>query len=401
MSRPCIKFDNTSHQKILVLKLLGMLRLLVARTREDAWAANWAAAAHSNQAQRQGGGKVGVQLQAHCHDLIECCAHCEGRRKKPGIKIAKSMREKTMTKADKFSLNRRQMLAGGTAAMGAMAITIPATQALASGYPERPISIVVMYGAGGGTDTIMRKLASEMAAAKGWKVNVINKPGAVGAVATNYVHAQAADGYTVLGGANYNKFVRVMGHVDFVPWEEWSFFQAASALASWSVPIDSPFQTFDDVVQAAKANPGSISISTSGTGGLWHELAMIVGSFAGITLNYIPYKGGKNATLAGMQGEVDIAGGGVHEHIELIRAGKMRCLQQTGTEDIVLDDGTVLPTVGNLLPSIASFLPVGPTYNFIMKRDTPVDIQAQVEEAFIAAANSAGFGEMLDKNSSN
>ena len=50
-----------------------------------------------------------------------------------------------MTKTDKFGLNRRQMLASGAAAMGALAITIPATQALASGYPERPISIVVMY----------------------------------------------------------------------------------------------------------------------------------------------------------------------------------------------------------------------------------------------------------------
>jgi putative tricarboxylic transport membrane protein len=294
-------------------------------------------------------------------------------------------------------LSRRQLLTTGAAAMGALTITIPGSQAFAAGYPDRPVTIVVMYGAGGGTDTIMRKLASEMAAAKGWKVTVNNKPGAVGAVATKYVYAQKPDGYTVLGGANYNKFVRVMGHVDLVPWEEWSFFQAASANASWSVPIDSPFQTFDDVVAAAKANPGKISISTSGTGGLWHELAMIVGSFAGINLKYIPYKGGKNATLAGLQGEVDIAGGGVHEHVDLIRAGKMRCLQQTGTKDIVLENGAVMPSVGGLISEIKSFLPIGATYNFIMKRDTPVEIQQQVEEAFVAAANSSGFKEMIDK----
>lgn len=295
------------------------------------------------------------------------------------------------------AMKRRTFLAGSAAGLAAMTITIPAGSALAAGYPERPITLVVMYGAGGGTDTIMRKLADEMAKAKNWTINVINKPGAVGGVATKYVFGQKADGYTVLGGANYNKFVRVMGHVDMVPWEEWVFFQAANAIASWSVPVNSPFQTFADVVAAAKANPGKVSISTSGTGGLWHELALIVGSFAGINLKYVPYKGGKPATLAGLQGEVDIAGGGVHEHVDLIRAGQLRNLQQTGTEDITLENGTVMPSVGGLVPSIKPFLPIGGTYNFIMRRDTPADVLAMVQEAFVAAVNSDGFQDMVKK----
>jgi len=302
-----------------------------------------------------------------------------------------------MKTKDNSGLNRRSFLAAtaSTAGMAALQITIP-SGAFAQSYPARPVSVVVMYGAGGGTDTIMRKLAEEMAKSTGWTINVLNKPGAVGAVATQFVYGQASDGYTILGGANYNKFVRVMGHVDLVPWENWHFFQAASAIASWSVPIDSPFQTFDDVVAAAKANPGKISISTSGTGGLWHELAMIVGSFAGIELKYVPYKGGKAAALAGLQGETDIAGGGVHEHVDLVRAGELRNLQQTGTEDIVLENGAVMPSVGNLVPSIKSFLPIGGTYNFIVKRDTPQDVLTEIETAFIAAANSEGFRQMID-----
>lgn len=301
-------------------------------------------------------------------------------------------------KGKSATLNRRSFLAYSGAGLAAMQITIPGS-ALAAGYPDRPITVVVMYGAGGGTDTIMRKIAEEMAAAKGWQVNVINKPGAVGGIATQYVAGQSSDGFTILGGANYNKFVRVMGHIDAnqVPWNEWAFFQAANAIAAWSVPIDSPFQTFDDVVAAAKANPGKVSISTSGTGGLWHELALIVGSFAGIELKYIPYKGGKAATLAGLQGEVDIAGGGVHEHVDLVRAGELRNLQQTGAEDIVLKDGTVMPTVANFLPDIKSFLPIGGTYNFIVKRDTDPAVMSEIKEAFVAAAQSDGFKEMMDK----
>ena len=290
--------------------------------------------------------------------------------------------------------NRRSFIGGAAAGFATLQIAMP-TAALAMGYPERPINLVVMYSAGGGTDTIMRKLAEEMAAAKGWTVNVLNKPGAVGGVATQFVGASPSDGYTILGGANYNRFVRVMGHADFTPWKDWLPFKAGAASASWSVRKDSPFQTIDDVIAAAKANPGGVSISTSGTGGVWHELALIIANAAGVELKYVPYKGGKPATLAGLQGETDIAGGGLHEHIDLIRSGELRNLLQTSGNDITLDDGTVLPTLGTAIPA-AQGLPVGATYNFLVKRDLPPEVLQEIADAFVAAANSPGFLEMLD-----
>jgi tripartite-type tricarboxylate transporter receptor subunit TctC len=264
-------------------------------------------------------------------------------------------------------------------------------------WPERPITLVVMYGAGGGTDTIIRALATEMANATGWTINVINKPGAVGGVATKYVLNKPADGYTLLGAANYNKFVRVMGHSESKAWEDWQYFQAANSVASWSVRPDSPYQTFEDAIAAARQNPGKVSISTSGTGGLWQELALIVSEAAGVKLKYIPYKGGKAATLAGLQGEVDIAGGGLHEHIEFIRAGKLRNLQHTAPENIDDAKGGHLRSVGDANPSLKSKLPVGATYNVGVKRDTPVEVLKKIEKAFVAAANSASFKGLMTK----
>lgn len=167
-------------------------------------------------------------------------------------------------------MDRRQFV-GGLGAMGAAAMTqlvIAPGQARAATWPERPVTAVVMYGAGGGTDTIIRTLAQEMAKSTGWTINVINKPGAVGGVATRFLLNKPNDGYWWLGAANYNKFVRVMGHSDSVAWKDWQYFQAANSLASWSVRADSPYQTLDDVIEAARKNPGGISISTSGTGGL-------------------------------------------------------------------------------------------------------------------------------------
>lgn len=292
---------------------------------------------------------------------------------------------------------RRQFLAGAAASMAAVQMVITPGRGRAAAWPERPITVVVMYAAGGGTDTIMRVLADEMSKARGWEINVINKPGAVGGIATRYVHATPADGYTILGAANYNKFVRVMGHVDLVPWDEWAIFQAASALASWSVRTDSPFERFEDVVEAAKANPGQVTLSTSGTGGVWHEAALIVASAAGIELKYVPYKGGKPATLAGLQGEVDIAGGGVHEHIDLLRAGQLRNLQQTGPEDLEVEGVGTLRSIGNILPELKPLLPVGSDYNLIMKRETPVEILKEVEDAFVAAVESDAFQEIVER----
>ena len=299
-----------------------------------------------------------------------------------------------MTDKTTKRLNRRDVLAGAAAGMAALQITMPG-KAHAAGYPGRPITVVVMYAAGGGTDVVMRKLAEEMAAARGWTINVINKPGAVGGVATQYVGAARSDGYTLLGAANYNRFVRVLGHADFVPWKDWHFFRAGGSIASWSVRADSPFQTMQDVIDAAAARPGEVTISTSGTGGVWHELAMIVSDLAGVTLKYVPYKGGKPATLAGLQGETDIAGGGVHEHVDLVRAGEMRCLAQTGDVDIDLGDGKVMPSIGNLLPATKPILPLGTQYNLIVKRDLPADVLQELSSAFLEAANSPGYTEML------
>ncbi|MDZ5696619.1 tripartite tricarboxylate transporter substrate binding protein [Chelativorans sp. M5D2P16] len=294
-------------------------------------------------------------------------------------------------------ISRRTLLTG--AGLAAATITIPAPLR-AQDYPARPITVVIMYAAGGGTDVLMRKLSEELEKARGWTVSIANRPGAVGGIATQYVAAQPADGYTVLGAANYNKFVRVLGHVpaEPAPWEQWAFMKAGNAIASWSVPVDSPFQTLDDVIKAARERPGELSISTSGTGGIWHEMALLISSFADIELRYVPYQGGQPATLAGLQKEVDIAGGGVHEHIDLVRDGQFRMLQHTGTEDITLDDGTVLPTVGKMLLDLAPFLPMGPTYNMIVRRDTPPEILKEIQDGFLEAAGSDAFRAFLDAN---
>jgi tripartite-type tricarboxylate transporter receptor subunit TctC len=285
--------------------------------------------------------------------------------------------------------------------------TVIAAVALCSGFitpmpapaqwPERPISMVVMYGAGGGTDVVLRTLAAEMSAAMDWRINVINRPGAAGSAATSFVLNRRNDGYTLLGSSSFGKFARISGNGESRSWVDWYYMQAGTNLASWSVLPGSPFETFADVVAAAKANPGEITISTSGTGGLWHEMAASVALAAGIELKYVPYNSGQSATLAGLNGEVDIAGGGVHEHMQFVDAGQLVSLQQTSAADIVTPGGIVMPSRVNYLPEVKDLLPPNGTYDIGIRRDTPIEIIREVQRGFLAAVSSQNFVSMIEQ----
>ena len=264
-------------------------------------------------------------------------------------------------------------------------------------WPERPITMVVMYGAGGGTDVVLRSLAAEMSAETGWRINVINRPGASGSAATNFVLNRRNDGYTILGSSSFGKFARVSGDGESRSWTDWYYLQAGTNLASWAVLPNSPFQSFEDVVAAARANPGQVTISTSGTGGLWHEMAASVAQAAGIELRYVPYGSGQAATLAGLNGEVDIAGGGVHEHIQFVESGQLVSLQQTGAEDIRTENGTVMPSLVNFIPEIRELLPPNGTYDIGIRRDTPIEIIREIQRAFLAAVESQNFRNMIEQ----
>jgi hypothetical protein len=86
----------------------------------------------------------------------------------------------------------------------------------------------------------------------------------------------------------------------------------------------------------------------------------------------------------------------VHEHIELIRAGKLRNLFHCGSSDIKLKDGKVLASIGTLVPSTKPLLPAGGTYNLMMRRTVPAAVQKQITEAFVAAIKSDAFEKMAE-----
>jgi tripartite-type tricarboxylate transporter receptor subunit TctC len=255
--------------------------------------------------------------------------------------------------------------------------------------------VVIQFAAGGGTDAVIRTVLKEVEPILGVRFNATNMTGALGSVATKFVLAQPADGYTWLGAGGFLDYPRIRGIDDAVTWRDFQFYQAATSIASWATHPDSEFRTFQDVIAFAKKNPGKLRVSSDGLGGLWHEAMALVASKAGFEFSNVPFDGGAPATIAALQREVDVAGSGLHEQIQFIRSGKLRHLATFTAEPVKIDEKTALDPVTKYVPETASLAPFGAVYNFGLRRDTPKEILLTIDAAMAKAVSSETFRKAM------
>lgn len=304
---------------------------------------------------------------------------------------------------EKKGIDRRTFLKYASAAAVASSLQMPgvfgSSVALAQEEwkPKRAVRMVIQFAAGGGTDLNLRTLAKGMEEVLGQSINCTNMTGALGSIAVNYVSEQPSDGYTWLGGSDYSRYLRIMDINKTAAWRDWQYFQASVSIASWSVMPNSPIKSFEDLVKMAKAKPDTIRISTDGKGGLWAEAISIVADAGGFTFKNIPYDGGAPATLACLQGDVDVAGSGLHEQVEFIKAGKLRNLAIFSDTDIEIPGIGTLKSVTQIIPATKAFAPFGGMYNLAFKRDTPKPILMAVKKAFLHALETPAYQDLLKK----
>ena len=174
-------------------------------------------------------------------------------------------------------------------------------------YPSKPIRILVPFAPGGAVDTSTRILTQKMNERLGWNFVVENRPGGNGFIATTAVQKSAPDGYTLLM-AHTGEFAVNPALFDNVPYElERDFVpitMVSDAPMLYLANSAAPFNNFQELVAAAKANPGSISFSSAGTGSINHLAGEWLGVAAGIKLLHVPYKGGAPAAAAVAAGDV-------------------------------------------------------------------------------------------------
>ena len=223
--------------------------------------------------------------------------------------------------ASKFSPGRRALM---TALAAALASTAFAAHAA---YPERPITLVVPYAPGGAADTVARLVAAKLGPKLGTTVVVDNRAGASGTIGVSYVAKAAADGYTVLYDAtpysiNPHLFPKLPYAADAL--QPLSLvLLAANALI---VKADSPYKTVNDLVAAAKAQPGKINFASGGSGTVQRLAAELLRQKLNLDMVHVPYKSGGPAITAIMGGQVDFMFATVAATSPQIEAGKLRAL---------------------------------------------------------------------------
>ena len=193
------------------------------------------------------------------------------------------------------------------AAVALAALALAAGAAAAQqGYPNRAVTLIVPWPAGGSTDTHLRKLAELASKHLGQPIVVENKPGAGGMLGPAGMARNAApDGYT-LSQITVGAFRQpVMQKVDWDPIRDFTYIIGVSGYTfGMVVKADSPFKTFNDLIAYAKANPGKLSYGSTGTGTSPHLLVEEVAAKAGVELLHVPFKGNADSTQALLGGHV-------------------------------------------------------------------------------------------------
>jgi tripartite-type tricarboxylate transporter receptor subunit TctC len=214
-------------------------------------------------------------------------------------------------------------------ALAALALAFAATAASAQSYPNRPITFVVPWGAGGGTDTTARYFATMLEKELGQPVNVVNRTGGSGVVGHSAIASAPPDGYTLGMITVEISMMHWQGLTDLTPASYTPLALVNADPAGFTVRADSQWKSVKEVLDYAKANPGKLKASGTGQGGIWHlALAGLLNEakIPAAAIPWVPSNGAAPAMQDLAAGGVDVVTCSLPEARALIDAGKARPL---------------------------------------------------------------------------
>ncbi len=278
-----------------------------------------------------------------------------------------------------LSLDRRRLLAGATVALGTAAF---GGSAGAQAYPTKPIRFIVPYAPGGNVDVTVRLIAEPMQRLLGQSVIVENRPGAGGMVGQEAALNAPADGYTIVSGAFGSLFVApfMAGRPPMLP-----NFAPVSMLSTVPmvvvVPENSRFKTWAELVAAAKAKPGGVSLGHAGNGTPNHTDILRIQMNDDVSFAIVPYRGsglGLNDVVAGqIDGYVDQ----LTSSMPYIKSNKVRPLVVIANQRIRdLPDVPILTQAGG-----SKDFDGGTTIGALVRVETPQPIIDKLNAAIVGA----------------
>lgn len=284
------------------------------------------------------------------------------------------------------------------AVIGAVALTASgcstepsSTTAGGSDFPNKNITMIVPFDAGGSTDLSARTLASAMEDELGVSIIVENRAGGTGSVGLEHLAKAKADGYTF---GILTVEAAMLGHQGYpIDPENYDVLgQVVKQTATIAVPANSPYKTLSDLIAAAKKAPGTISISNSGAGGNWESVTVALGEAAKVEFKPVPFDGGTAAVTAAMGDKVDAVIAGISETVGPHEEGQLRILA-------VLDDATLdrLPDVPTAQDQSVDIV-MGSWHMIATPKGAPRDVVAAYEAAIKKAQSTSKFEDVITKS---
>ncbi|MFG1358871.1 tripartite tricarboxylate transporter substrate binding protein [Xanthobacter pseudotagetidis] len=283
----------------------------------------------------------------------------------------------------------RRLLAAGLA-LAFSALAVPAS---AAGYPDRPITMIVPWGAGGGTDAVARIVASLLERDLGQPVAVVNRTGGQGVVGHQAIADATPDGYTLGLITVEIAMMHWAGLTALTPASYTPLSLMNEDPAGLQVRTDAPYKTAQEVLDDIKKNPGKFKASGTGQGGIWHlALAGMLSSLKmdPASVPWVP----SNGAAPGLQ---DLVAGGVQvvtcslpEARSLIEAGRVKSLAIMSKERSKL-----MPNIPTLKEATGSDWTIGAWRGVAAPKGLPADVSAKLQAALKKAYESKEYQDFL------
>jgi tripartite-type tricarboxylate transporter receptor subunit TctC len=247
-----------------------------------------------------------------------------------------------------MTIARRTLFAAATAGLAMPGIA----RAQGAWRPERPVTIIVPWAAGGSTDQMVRLVAPELEAALGQRFVVVNQPGASGSIGTRNALAAAKDGYTWAAGAAVDVgCYKVLGLLDTML-ADWNLF---FAVANVNILVANPqagIRDFGAAMDAFRSRGASLAVATAGVSSAGHNMMSAVRAATNINYRHATYDGGNPAMIATVSGETPMGAVLLVEAAEMIRARRLIPLAVQSEQPVTLQGFGEIPAITRWLPNI-------------------------------------------------
>ena len=287
-------------------------------------------------------------------------------------------------------MKRRAMLVG----LAAMVTTVFAVPAMAA-YPDKPVTVICPWTAGGGTDVLLRALSKSAEKYLGQTISVVNQTGGAGAIGHNAIRAARPDGYTV-GMITFElNSLPPQGLVPFT-WKDFDpLMRINSDPAALTVKADAPYSTVRGFMDYAKSHPGEITIGNSAPGSVWHIAAGLAAEKTGVQVKHVPFDGAQPAVTALVGGHIKAVAVSVAEVRGQVQAGNLKIL------------GVMSADRDKIFPDVPTFKEQGVDVQFYtwrglgLPKGVPPAIKAKIADAYKKAFDSQEFKDFAAKASLN